>query len=322
MASETRCKFCGAEMGDKVTVCPVCGKKKDIRPFYKKWWFIALVLMVLVGSVMDTLENKESEKIRLDLCEDLSAKIVEPDSYKRRYGIAVHATELSSAYKNNQFAAERRFKGKIVRIVGVISAIDNEYVLSNNKTLKLHGAGKEYQNIQCHFTPEHIDGLMRVSIGDEVAVQGTVEDVAWNINVRDTQVLDKGKDNVALIYDYNFGDMLLSIDTGEYAGTRYYAQMRDIDLNPASDVVTVHLTTIPRNDFATKLSKKYKGTVTQLDRNIVIDLKENKYKCSNFVATIEAEDKTEESGDAEWHSVGDGTTMYYIIEAVRPYIEY
>lgn len=46
----TDCKACGAEIAKSAKTCPHCGAKNK-KPIFKKWWFWAIVVLVLIGAM-------------------------------------------------------------------------------------------------------------------------------------------------------------------------------------------------------------------------------------------------------------------------------
>ncbi len=44
------CKHCGAEIAKSAKVCPNCGGKNK-KPIFLRWWFIALVVLILIGMI-------------------------------------------------------------------------------------------------------------------------------------------------------------------------------------------------------------------------------------------------------------------------------
>ena len=47
-AKMTNCKVCGAEIAKNAKLCPSCGAKNK-KPFYKKWWLWALIVVLVLS---------------------------------------------------------------------------------------------------------------------------------------------------------------------------------------------------------------------------------------------------------------------------------
>ncbi len=50
MSKMIRCKTCGNEMDKNAKACPSCGAKNK-KPIFKRWWFILIVLVVIIGAL-------------------------------------------------------------------------------------------------------------------------------------------------------------------------------------------------------------------------------------------------------------------------------
>lgn len=72
------CRNCNNTMVKGTKICPTCGAKNK-KPFYKKWWFILIVFIVVVG--LFGLIGGDSEKIDWNDLE-LGYMLPEPDSNK------------------------------------------------------------------------------------------------------------------------------------------------------------------------------------------------------------------------------------------------
>lgn len=49
----TKCKVCGKDIAASAKACPNCGAKNK-KPFYKKWWVWAIVVIVLIAALGNT----------------------------------------------------------------------------------------------------------------------------------------------------------------------------------------------------------------------------------------------------------------------------
>lgn len=59
--SEKTCRNCGNPLPGKTVVCPACGAKNR-KPFYRQFWFIAVVLIAVLGVVFASCCGKKDEK--------------------------------------------------------------------------------------------------------------------------------------------------------------------------------------------------------------------------------------------------------------------
>ena len=78
------CRNCNSPMAENAVVCPTCGAKNK-KPFYKKWWFIVLAVLVLfslirsIGGGSDTPESNDVTKGEtLNVEQQVQPVIVEP----------------------------------------------------------------------------------------------------------------------------------------------------------------------------------------------------------------------------------------------------
>lgn len=66
------CRNCNAAIAKKAKICPSCGVKNK-KPFYRRWWFILLVIAVGIGT-FNSVKRKEEEKFEwneVELCDRL-----------------------------------------------------------------------------------------------------------------------------------------------------------------------------------------------------------------------------------------------------------
>lgn len=66
------CRSCNAPIAKNAKICPSCGAKNQ-KPFYQKWWFVLLVIIVAIGVISSIGKNKK-EKFdwnEVELCDRL-----------------------------------------------------------------------------------------------------------------------------------------------------------------------------------------------------------------------------------------------------------
>lgn len=55
------CKHCGTEIAASAKVCPKCGGKNK-KPIYKRPWFIALIVIIIIGAIGSAGGDKTSNE--------------------------------------------------------------------------------------------------------------------------------------------------------------------------------------------------------------------------------------------------------------------
>ena len=58
----TTCKHCGAEIAASAKVCPQCGGKNK-PPIYKRWWFIAIIVLIALSAIGGSSSSSDSTAI-------------------------------------------------------------------------------------------------------------------------------------------------------------------------------------------------------------------------------------------------------------------
>lgn len=180
MASKMiNCKTCGAEIAANAKVCPSCGAKNK-QPFYKKWWFYALVVIVLIvaiggsggnGSGSSTATKAETQsKATTEKTE--SKPTPTPISYEH-YDVK----ELFDVLNSNAMKAQSTFKGQYVEIEGYLVNID-----SDGKYIDLGAPTNDYEYlfkyVQCYIkSDEQKSAVMEMGIDDRIIVRGKITDV-------------------------------------------------------------------------------------------------------------------------------------------------
>lgn len=61
MSKMIKCKSCSKEIASNAKSCPSCGAKNK-KPFYKRGWFIALVIIIILGTIGES-ENNDTTSI-------------------------------------------------------------------------------------------------------------------------------------------------------------------------------------------------------------------------------------------------------------------
>jgi len=88
--------------------------------------------------------------------------------------IELTAEELLQAYRTDEEGAEAEYKGKILRVTGMVGSVGKNMV--GTPFVKLAGGGIEAWRVRCMFDKEHETELAQVTKGRAITVQGECGD--------------------------------------------------------------------------------------------------------------------------------------------------
>ena len=168
----TKCKECGTEISDKAGKCPKCGapvKKGGVS-------VIAIVVAtfgILIVFSMISREFKTDtppKKPKTSEQGSVSAAAETKPAMSEQTPILITAEDLYKEYEANEIAADRKYKGKLLKISGTIRDI--------GKTLgepHINLATGKFSNQVIVYFPDkkYDDRLAQYSTGDNIEVTGT-----------------------------------------------------------------------------------------------------------------------------------------------------
>lgn len=166
----TTCKACGHEIYAKGKVtCPSCGKVSK-KPFYKRGWFIGLVIIMILASVggnesdetSSTALNDDSEKIEVTKMEEVKDPLI------------VTVDGLMDELDENALKASETYKNQYVELTGDLDVID-----SSGDYIGLGRMNTDYGiiTVRCKIKKEHQNQVLNMNKDDRVTLLGTIEDV-------------------------------------------------------------------------------------------------------------------------------------------------
>lgn len=97
------------------------------------------------------------------------------------YDLSTYSSNMMIDYRENGVAADRKYKGKVLRVQGHIIAIDKGV---SGKAYVLLGTGDgelEVAGVQCFFSKRQEGEAARLSNGQVVTIQGKCRGKTWNI---------------------------------------------------------------------------------------------------------------------------------------------
>ena len=103
--------------------------------------------------------------------------------------ITVGVEELCNSYEKNEVAADKKYKGKLVKITGKVDDIKKGLLNELYVTIKRQ---KDFAicNPQCFFDDEHEDRLANLNKGQTVTIIGRVDGLFMNVIIKEAQLVN------------------------------------------------------------------------------------------------------------------------------------
>lgn len=186
------CKHCGAEIAAGAKVCPRCGGKNS-KPIYKRPWFIALAVLIVLGAAAGSGGKKETGTASqqaaaqspngagqtqagaaqagavtpvVEVTEPVTVAETEPEY------LAITSTDLIGAYNENQVKCKQLYDGQYLEVTGPVQSVGTDVL---NQTYVCLGSETEYTivGIQCYTKNENtINQISELKEGDVITVRG------------------------------------------------------------------------------------------------------------------------------------------------------
>ena len=172
------CKHCGTEIAASAKVCPKCGGKNK-KPIYKRPWFIALIVIIIIGAIGSAGGDKTSNEAgnndtQVTTSENTNSTQPESETPEITY-TADEVSELMDDLNGNALKAAEKYKDQYVELTGRLNVID-----SSGKYISIVPTDDEFaiMGVQCYIkTEEQKAAVMEMSIGDTLVVKGKIKDV-------------------------------------------------------------------------------------------------------------------------------------------------
>ena len=94
------------------------------------------------------------------------------------YGIS--ASELYSAFEDNEIAAEKAYAGRELRVTGIVDEIGKDIFGNPYVSFKTNG----FWDVQCYVSQEHSGELALLSKGQTVTVHGWFDQYSLHVKLR------------------------------------------------------------------------------------------------------------------------------------------
>ncbi|MBQ2940667.1 MAG: zinc-ribbon domain-containing protein [Clostridia bacterium] len=170
MSKSVKCKNCGEEIDAKAVVCPKCGVKVK-KAFYKKPWFIAVAIIVIIAAIASSGGEEADKEIPTNNESGNITDVIAEEIVYEEYTVKTLLDDLGE----NALKAENTYDGKNVKLTGKVSVID-----SDGDYISLEPSEDSFTiiNVSCYVTDEaQLEDIMEISKGQRITVYGEITGV-------------------------------------------------------------------------------------------------------------------------------------------------
>lgn len=215
------CKNCKKEISDGAVFCEFCGAKQknaavsaqrseSDNPAVKmkkerslnspknisapteksgrgRFGFGAVVAVIAVVVIVIILLNSVLGNAPVN---DSYAKTTVKEAFE--VAARISASELLDEYKNNEINASQKYKGKRLRVTGIvddISQLDNTFS-EDSYYIYVNDGDYSFNYIRCCLKDESVDAAAELKIGDEITIEGRCDGYsAGNVKLYDCMII-------------------------------------------------------------------------------------------------------------------------------------
>lgn len=194
MNAETKlCKHCKTEIPKDAKICPNCRKKQSSKliPI-----IIAVVVVVVIGAIAGGSGSDENEsyvpvtsnnEVEQNGEEQTPVEVTSKTTVDYVFDDVMMLIE---EYKENEVAADAKYKDKIVQFTGTVNSIGKD-ILDDVYVTVGDGTEITWDYAQCYFKKqEQIDKVTSLHEGDTVTVIGKVGSYSLSLTVKKCEIVE------------------------------------------------------------------------------------------------------------------------------------
>jgi hypothetical protein len=159
------------------------------KPFYKRWWFIAIVVVIVLAGLGKAMSgDKNGDKSATSTTASQSAttpeKTSEAPAVKSTQAaeppLEIDADTLLKAYADNELKADKEYKDKVLQVSGKVAKVSEVLGI---KTLEVQAdAPLQFHRVSCPLKGDQVDKAIELSKDSPVVVQG--KNTGFDVYVR------------------------------------------------------------------------------------------------------------------------------------------
>lgn len=165
---------------------------------------IVFLVLILLGIIGNLLENdQESAPVQQITQQSVEEVPVQPTTKQPAEDaiaqtkakqpaeevIVVGVEELCDSYKQNEIAADKKYKGKFVKVTGNVSEIKKD-ILDKLYVTLMRKNDFEFSHPQFYFHKKYEDELSNLKKGQRVTIIGRVDGLFMNVLIKEARLVD------------------------------------------------------------------------------------------------------------------------------------
>lgn len=150
---------------------------------------VAVVFVGLIVLGMIIGDDTKSAKVETTASNEPVQATTPAVAQPKEEVITVGVEELCTSYEKNEVAADKKYKGKLIKITGKVDDIKKDILDDLYVTLKRQ---KDFElcQPQCFFDDEYEDQLANLNKGQTVTIIGRADGLFMNVIIREARLVN------------------------------------------------------------------------------------------------------------------------------------
>ncbi len=147
------------------------------KAWYKKWWVVTIAIIAILYAIGNSAVEDTKQKVSDDIAgapaeENKTADTQTVAPEKSIPDVTVTSAVLAKEYKENEVAADSKYKGKLIEITGKITGVTNG-TFDDEIIVKLSDGEYDFNGSQCYMKESERDKALAMKKDQTVTLIGT-----------------------------------------------------------------------------------------------------------------------------------------------------
>lgn len=167
------CPKCAESIQDNAKKCKHC--YADLRNWFIRHKIITGILAFILFTIFLTSFGNSSE-----IQKSVNNDRISNNNQTTEQIVTVTASQLYSEYKQNELAANNKYKGKKIEVSGTIFSIEKMF---GQKFITLN-TGDIIGKVQCFLNNSEISKAVNLTVGQQISLIGKKDGMSFNVIVK------------------------------------------------------------------------------------------------------------------------------------------